>query len=71
VVPLFTDVVPAGGATMIAPQAVGIIARYLAAHPEGVLPNQFPFRQFRDECTEFVELTGNCGDVGVAEWGRP
>ena len=49
---------------MIAPQSVGIIARYLADHPEGVLPMGFGFPSIRDKCDEFVELTGDMGDVG-------
>jgi hypothetical protein len=26
---------------------------------------QFPFRQIADECEEFVELTGDVGDVSL------
>jgi len=48
---------------MIAPEAVGKIARFLAAHPEGVLPRGFPFREIADSCEQFVELTGKAGDV--------
>jgi len=62
-VPLFTNISPGGGGTMIAPESVGIIARYLADHPEGVMPRDFPFAKIRDQCTHFVELTGEIGDV--------
>lgn len=48
---------------MIAPQSVGKIARFLADRPEGVQPRGFPTKEVRDSCTEFVELTGNAGDV--------
>ena len=50
---------------MIAPQAVGHLARYLAAHPEGVTPNGFPFRDIAQSCEDFVELTGKIGDVST------
>jgi hypothetical protein len=63
VVPLFTDIKPQGGGTFIAPDSIGKIAGYLAEHPEGVMPTGFDFRGIRDSCTQFVELTGNIGDV--------
>ena len=40
-IPLFTDVLPQGGATFIAADSVGVVARYLAAHPEGIGPDDF------------------------------
>ncbi|KAI0769814.1 hypothetical protein C8Q74DRAFT_849314 [Fomes fomentarius] len=43
VVPLFSPVLPHGGATFIAPDGIPILARYLAAHPEGVLPKSLSF----------------------------
>ncbi|KAI0010126.1 hypothetical protein F4779DRAFT_323132 [Xylariaceae sp. FL0662B] len=42
VIPLFTDVVPDGGATMLCPAAVPAIARWLYEHPEGVSPRMVP-----------------------------
>ncbi|ORX34511.1 hypothetical protein BD324DRAFT_636193 [Kockovaella imperatae] len=64
VVPLFSDVVPNGGGTIIAPEGVGHIARYLAAHPEGVMPTAFPFHDIAvNQCKNYVELTGKKGDV--------
>lgn len=38
VTPLFTDIVPGGGATVICPPGVGRVARWLHAHPQGVSP---------------------------------
>lgn len=38
VIPLFSDIKPRGGGTYVAPEGIDHIARYLAAHPEGVLP---------------------------------
>ncbi len=60
---LWTDVVHQGGPTYIAPDSVGVIARYLAEHPEGVGPNDFNFRDLIRQCSQFVEATGKAGDV--------
>ncbi|EKM60449.1 uncharacterized protein PHACADRAFT_246402 [Phanerochaete carnosa HHB-10118-sp] len=57
VIPLFSSIAPGGGATFIATDGIDIIAKYLAAHPEGVIPEDRTFRpaylqgtadQFRD-----------------------
>ncbi|PIL22977.1 hypothetical protein GSI_15674 [Ganoderma sinense ZZ0214-1] len=42
VIPVFSDIAPGGGATYIAPDGIAPVARYLAAHPEGVLPGAPP-----------------------------
>jgi len=60
---LWSDVVHQGGATVAAADSVGPIARFLADHPEGVLPAEFPYRRLMDGCTDFVEATGEVGDV--------
>ena len=60
----WSDIVPQGGATGFAPQSVGAIARYLAAHPEGVHPNHFPYAQIiRDECPNRLEAVAEAGDI--------
>ena len=61
--PLWSDVVPQGGGTYIAPQSVGVIARYLAEHPEGVHPNGFPNAELIRQCDERIEAVGSAGDV--------
>lgn len=73
--PLFSDIAPRGGGTYISPDGINLIARYLASHPEGVLPVNLSFVPQFDptdtfdnlkrihECKEFVELTGKIGDV--------
>lgn len=61
-IPLFTDVLPSGGATFIAADSVPVVARYLAAHPEGVLPNGFDIQALMSECSDFREVTGEAGD---------
>ncbi len=58
---LWSDVQHQGGATFVAADSVGPIARRLAAHPEGLLPNSFS--DVISECSEFVEATGRVGDV--------
>ena len=62
-IPLFTDVLPQGGATFIAADSVGVVARYLAAHPEGVLPDEFDIQALLSECKDFREAVGDAGDV--------
>jgi len=79
VTPLFTDIVPNGGGTYICPEAIPKIARHLHDHPEGVSPRMTPrgqpayrvekdedlhfFRDVAKSCDNFVEATGNLGDV--------
>ena len=44
VIPIFSDIKPRGGGTYIAPDGIDMIARYLLAHPEGVIPESMTFR---------------------------
>ena len=60
---LWSDIGPQGGGTFIAPDSVPLVARFFADHPEGVLPNDIPFRQIISECHDFAECTGSIGDV--------
>jgi len=60
---LWTDMLHRGGGTFIAPDSVRVVARYLADHPEGVLPTDFDFRALIRQCDDLLELTGNFGDV--------
>lgn len=77
VTPLFTDIVPNGGGTYICPEAIPKVARHLYDHPEGVSPRMTPrgepdFQEEKDlsffcgvakSCENFVEATGQLGDV--------
>jgi hypothetical protein len=63
VVVLFSDIHPQGGGTFIACDSVPIVARFLAAHPEGVEPNGFPWHDLIGQCRDFRETTGRAGDV--------
>ena len=60
---LWDDVVPGGGGTFICCDSVGVIARFLAEHPEGTMPMAFGFSELIKECTDFREATGKAGDV--------
>ncbi|KIM28616.1 hypothetical protein M408DRAFT_329381 [Serendipita vermifera MAFF 305830] len=42
VIPLFSDVVNNGGATMVSPDGIGKLAKWLMDHPQGVLPRMKP-----------------------------
>ncbi len=61
-IPLMTDVLPEGGGTFIAADSVGPVARYLAAHPEGMMPDGFTRWRLLAECHDFREITGEAGD---------
>ncbi|KIJ62598.1 hypothetical protein HYDPIDRAFT_157380 [Hydnomerulius pinastri MD-312] len=43
VIPVYSDIKPRGGGTFIAPEGIDMVAKYLAAHPEGVLPTGMSF----------------------------
>jgi hypothetical protein len=61
VIAAWTDVLHQGGGTFIAPDSVGVVARYLAAHPAGVEPGVFG--SLIEQCREFEEITAQAGDV--------
>ncbi|KAG8967917.1 hypothetical protein FRC05_001882 [Tulasnella sp. 425] len=70
VIPIFSQILPSGGGTYIAPRSIASVARHLANHPEGLLPGlgegdqKFDFTARLKECEgDFVELTGDVGDV--------
>jgi len=60
---LWTDVVHQGGATFVACDSVGPVARFLLEHPEGALPGEFDNRALVKQCSDFIEATGEAGDV--------
>jgi hypothetical protein len=60
---LWTDVHSRGGGTFVATDSVGVVARFLAERPEGVLPEELQQTPLIRQCHEFVELTGRAGDV--------
>jgi phytanoyl-CoA dioxygenase PhyH len=60
---LWTDMLPKGGGTFVAPDSVPVVARFLAEHPEGALPGDFDYAELIGQCRDFVEMTGEAGDV--------
>lgn len=58
---IWQDVASRGGATFIAPDSIGPVARFLMARPEGASP--YDFGRIIDECTLFGEAEGKAGDV--------
>lgn len=59
----WSNVEPRGGGTLIAPDSVRGVARYLADHPEGVLQHDYPIDELVARCSRFEELTGRAGDL--------
>ncbi|HEX6686436.1 MAG TPA: hypothetical protein VF062_26935 [Candidatus Limnocylindrales bacterium] len=69
-IPLWSEVVHQGGPTLLATDSIGPVARFLADHPEGILPNGtddgpggFPYADLIAQCSRFDEATGELGDV--------
>jgi hypothetical protein len=59
----WTDMVHTGGGTFIAPDSVAVVAKFLAEHPEGIHPLDPRWGGLIQQCKEFIELTGEAGDV--------
>jgi len=60
---IWSDIKPRGGGTFIACDSVGVVARFLAEHPEGIAPGGFDFPGLAAQCHDFVEVTGDVGDI--------
>ena len=60
---IYSDIKPRGGGTFGALDSIGVLARFMARHPEGLDPLQFDFQALAGECHDFIEWTGNAGDV--------
>lgn len=45
VIPLWSDIMPGGGGTMICPPAIDVVAKWLYEHPEGVSPRMTPRKE--------------------------
>jgi hypothetical protein len=60
---IWSDIEPRGGGTFVACDSVPVVARFLAQHPEGVLPKEFDFAALIAQCHDFIEMTGRLGDV--------
>jgi hypothetical protein len=60
---LWSDIEPRGGGTFVATDSVPVVAQRLAEHPEGLLPGELNCREMINQCHDFLEMTGRCGDV--------
>ena len=60
---IWSDIKPQSGGTFVACDSVPVVARHLLTHPEGLLPGQFG--SLIDQCSDFIELTGEAGDVVI------
>jgi len=52
VIPVYSEIKPRGGGTFIAPEGIDMVAKYLAAHPEGVLPTGMSFAPSTSQYTD-------------------
>lgn len=60
---LFNQLLPSSGNTWLALDSVPLVARELAAHPEGVDFVNERGRSITGRCTRFHEVTGEAGDI--------
>ncbi|KAF2121805.1 hypothetical protein BDV96DRAFT_511226 [Lophiotrema nucula] len=73
VIPLWSDIVPGGGGTMICPKAIDVVAKHLYAHPEGVSPRMSPraqnpeFKQESFHLKWFNEVAASMPDEAFVE----
>ncbi len=63
VIAVFSDIEDRGGGTYLACDSIAHVARFLAEHPEGVLPGETPCKEIVGKCNDFIEATGSIGDV--------
>ena len=64
----YSDILPDSGGTQICVDSVGVVARLLAQHPEGIHPDtvqSYIQPHMIEECCEFEELTGEAGDIAI------
>ncbi len=59
---IWSDILPRSGGTFIACDSVRHVARFLYDNPQGLLPSG-GFGHLIAKCSDFVEVTGNAGDV--------
>jgi len=57
------EMVHQAGATFIAPDSIGPVARFLGNHPEGVAPDGFPISDILSQCRDYREVQAAAGDV--------
>ena len=65
---LYSDIHPGSGGTQMCVDSIGVVARLLAQHPEGIHPDsvQSYIKPYMvKECKRFEELTGEAGDLAI------
>ena len=60
---IWSDIHSRSGGTFLACDSVKHIAKYLLENPQGLLPHEAGFGQFIHNCQDFIEITGQAGDV--------
>jgi hypothetical protein len=65
---IYSDTLPGSGGTQMCVDSIGVVARLLAQHPEGIHPDSvqsYIKPHMIKECSEFEELTGEAGDLAI------
>ena len=60
---IWTDILPHSGGTYFIADSVGPVARFLADHPEGVLPREIDYDRILGQCSDYREVTAKAGDI--------
>ncbi len=69
-VPIYTEILPESGGTFLAKDSIAPVARLLSKQPEGfhadgTQGNGYLIPYLVEQCSEFVELTGEPGDLAI------
>ena len=69
-VPIYSDIRPRSGGTFLAKDSIAPVARLLRDNPQGLHPDSVQGAGFLipgliEQCGEFMELTGNAGDLAI------
>lgn len=59
----YTDLVHQGGATFIARDSVPVVAKRLAANPQGLRPSELDCQGMIEQCDDLVEALAEAGDI--------
>ena len=65
---IYSDLLPESGGTQMCVDSIGVVARLLARHPEGIHPDtvySYIKPYMARECSRFAELTGEAGDLAI------
>jgi hypothetical protein len=62
---IWQDIQHQGGGTLIAPDSIRPVSELLLRHPEGLDPYNKEWGTIAAQCSEFIEVTGEAGDVAM------